>query len=65
MTLLIPIERPHCRQCQNRMASIAVAPNGSSVTIKCGQCGYTVAHELAEPLEHSAGWINSSLQPPG
>jgi hypothetical protein len=67
-TSLLPIERPHCPKCQNRMmlARIEPGPNASDLrTFECAKCKHIHKMLVEDPLKSSnTGWMAGELKPP-
>jgi hypothetical protein len=66
---LIPVERPRCPRCQNRMmfAFIMPGPPGYDVrNFECVKCAHIETRMICkDPMKAgSAGWANSDLNPP-
>ena len=66
---LIPIERPRCPKCSNRMmlASISPAAEGfDSRTFECAKCDHTLTRTVArDPMKsEAAGWQYSARKAP-
>jgi hypothetical protein len=65
---LLPIERPRCPKCQDRMmlARIEPGPGGSDLrTFECPKCEHVHKAFVEDPIKsEKAGWQNSSLEPP-
>jgi hypothetical protein len=66
---VLPIERPRCPKCQNRMnvARIMRGPKGYDFrNFECAKCDHFETRLIcADPMTAgSAGWINSDLKPP-
>jgi hypothetical protein len=66
---LLPIGRPRCPRCHQRMVAAAVeeGPEGFEHRIfKCRRCGHSERSVIAsDPLRTDAvGWLNGELQPP-
>jgi Zn ribbon nucleic-acid-binding protein len=66
---LIPIERPRCPSCQNRMmlAFIMPGPAGYDVrNFECVKCNHVETRMIcSDPMKAGpVGWTNSDLNPP-
>ena len=65
---LLPIERPLCPKCTNRLSLVRTSPaeNGSDVrTFECAKCEFvhivTVGHDRIRSTE--AGWPYAQFEP--
>ena len=66
---LIPIQRPRCPRCQNRMMFSFIMPGrpGYDVrTFECVKCDHIETRMIcSDPMKvGSAGWADSDLYPP-
>ena len=65
---LLPIERPRCPKCQNRMMLARIEPgaNRSDLrTFECPKCEYVHKMLVEDPLKSShIGWMAGDLKPP-
>jgi hypothetical protein len=66
---LIPIERPRCPECSNRMMLARISPASEgydSRTFECAKCNHTMTRTVArDPMESAqAGWQYSALKVP-
>ena len=65
---LIPIERPRCPQCSNRMSLAMISPASEgydSRTFECAKCNHTMTRTVArDPMSDRSGWQYSELKAP-
>ncbi|MBR1229606.1 response regulator [Bradyrhizobium sp. AUGA SZCCT0176] len=66
---LIPIERPRCPKCSNRMMLARISPASESYdsrTFECTKCDHTQTRTVArDPMKsETAGWQYSELKAP-
>jgi hypothetical protein len=66
---LIPIERPCCPKCSNRMMLAGISPASEgydSRTFSCTKCDYVLTRTVArDPMKsETAGWQYSELKAP-
>jgi hypothetical protein len=66
---LIPIERPRCPKCTNRMnlAQVMLGPKGFDLrNFECDKCDHVETRMVrTDPMKaDSANWIHSALKPP-
>jgi hypothetical protein len=67
---ILPIERPRCPKCQNRMM-LAIINRGPARydirTFDCPKCTHTITVPVAhDPMKSDkAGWIKGELKAPG
>jgi hypothetical protein len=66
---LIPIERPRCPQCSNRMMLAGISPASEgydSRTFACTKCDHMLTRTVArDPMKsETAGWRYSELKAP-
>ena len=66
---LIPIERPRCPKCSNRMMLTSIDPASQGYDCRrfeCAKCDYTLMRIVArDPMKsETAGWQYSELKAP-
>ena len=66
---LIPIERPRCPKCSDRMMLARNSPASKgydSRTFECAKCDHTLTRDVArDPMKsETAGWQYSELKAP-
>jgi len=66
---LLPIERPRCPRCANRMSLSRTLPGATGYDLRnfeCAKCDrFITVTEATDPMKSDkAGWIAGELKPP-
>jgi predicted nucleic acid-binding Zn ribbon protein len=66
---LLPVERPRCPRCQNRMALAQILPGPPGFDLRkfeCDNCDHIVTLTVAtDPMKSDkVGWLAGELKPP-
>jgi hypothetical protein len=66
---LLPIRRPGCPKCQDRMMLLGIAPGPEGLelrTFECRNCGHSFTNAVVkDPMSTvAAGWIAGELKTP-